>query len=340
MPYTNKPFDAVLLISFGGPSGPNDIRPFLGNVLRARRIPESRFESVVKHYEKYGGVSPLTEITSRQAIGLQERLVTSGYPLPIYVGMRNWHPFLEDTLDDMRRHDHKQVLAVTLAAHHCYSSCGQYKQNITQARESIFPNGNDSFCVTHVPSWHTSPGYIKANSLHIRKAIEALEPRVREDAKIIFTAHSIPLSMANESRYEAELRESAKLIAQELDRSSWDLVFQSRSGRPEDPWLEPDICDYLRTEHSNGLSAAVLCPLGFVADHIEVLYDLDFEAGNICKELGLPMSRAAAVNDAPEFLESLAETIRKTVTRYTNSHPLPLAPALPSARTEQPPPYR
>ena len=340
MTYNNKPFDAVLLISFGGPSGPDDIRPFLRNVLRARRIPESRFESVVKHYEQFGGVSPLTEVTTRQATGLQEQLLSTGCPLPVYVGMRNWHPFLEDTLVDMKRHGHQRVMAIPLAAHHCYSSCGQYKQNVIQARNSISPSGNDSFCVTYVSSWHTSPGYIKANSFHIRKAVEKLETGVKEAARIIFTAHSIPLSMANEARYEAELRESAGLIARELNRSRWDLVFQSRSGRPEDPWLEPDICDYLRTEYSNGLRAAVLCPLGFVADHIEVLYDLDFEAGNLCKDLGLPMIRAAAVNDAPDFLEALAETIRATVKRYTNSLPLPLTSALPTTRTEPPPPCR
>ncbi len=340
MPYLKKPFDAILLISFGGPSGPDDIRPFLGNVLRARRIPESRFESVVKHYEKYGGVSPLTEVTTRQATGLQELLLSSDCPLPVYVGMRNWHPFLEDTLMGMRTNGHQQVLAITLAAHHCYSSCGQYKQNVIQARNTMFPDQNDSFCVTYVPSWHTSRGYIKANSLHIRKAIEGLEIEVRDDAKIIFTAHSIPLAMANEARYEAELRESAELIARELNKNSWDLVFQSRSGRPEDPWLEPDICDYLRTEHTNGLRAAVLCPLGFVADHIEVLYDLDFEAGTLCKTLGLPMTRAAAVNDSPDFLESLAKTIRETIHRYRNGLPLPLTPATPPARTEPPPPYR
>ena len=316
------PFDAVLLISFGGPRGRADIRPFLRNVLRGRRIPDARFEAVVGHYERFDGVSPLTAITLSQAAGLRARLAAGGPPLPVYVGMRNWHPYLEDTLAEMARAGVRRALAVPLAAHHTYSSCGQYKQNVVTARRWLRAAGGSDVELTYPAGWHDHPGFVGANARHIEQALAELAPARRDRARLVFTAHSIPRSMADGSRYETELEESARLIARELGRSDWALVYQSRSGRPTDPWLEPDVCDYLKAERARGLAAVVLCPLGFVADHVEVLYDLDEEAGNVCRAIGLDMRRAAAVNDHPLFLDMLADVVRQAWRRYA-TRPLP-----------------
>lgn len=335
-----QPFDAVLLVSFGGPGGRSEIRPFLRNVLRSRRIPDSRLEAVVRHYELFDGVSPLTAITLRQAAGLRARLAAAGPPLPIYVGMRNWHPFLEDTLSAMARDGVRRALALTLAAHHSYSSCGQYKQNVVTAREALRAAGCADIEFTYVSRWHDHPGFVEANARQVRAAVDRVSPARRAGARIVFTAHSIPAGMARQARYEAELLESARLIAAALGREDWALVYQSRSGRPEDPWLGPDVCDYLRAERERGLDAAVLCPLGFVADHVEVLYDLDREAAETCREAGIEMRRAAAVNDHPAFLDMLADVVRGTVRRYAGGRPLPIVASAPAARTEPPPPAR
>ena len=231
-----QPFDAVLLISFGGPEGQSDIRPFLRNVLRGRRIPEARIEAVAKHYELFGGVSPLNAITRRQADGLRKRLQESGPRLPVFIGMRNWHPFLDDTLAQMADAGIERALGIILAAQHSYSSCGQYRQNITDARLSIQSAGHRDIEIHYVGGWHTHPGFIQANVDHIATAQSSLPSDVRDGARIIFTAHSIPSSMAQDCRYERDLQESARSVAKQLGTENWELVYQSRSGRPDDPW--------------------------------------------------------------------------------------------------------
>ena len=325
-------------MGFGGPQSRDDIRPFLANVLRGRRIPQERLDDVVHHYELFDGVSPLTAITMRQADGLRRRLADTG--VPVFVGMRNWHPYLEDTFIEMAEAGVRQALAVPLAAHHSYSSCGQYKANVTQALTAVRESGRAPPHVTYLPGWHTHAGFIDANARHVSEALATLPTGLRDVARIVFTAHSIPAAMANESRYEAELNESAALVATRLGRRDWTLVFQSRSGRPQDPWLGPDICDYLRTEHDRGLRAVVVSPIGFVADHIEVLYDLDHEAAGVCREVGIDVRRAASVNDDPAFLDTLAEAVAATTRRYATGSPLPIVPAIAPARTELPPPMR
>ena len=334
----HRPFDAVLLVSFGGPQSRDEIRPFLANVLRGRSVPPARLDAVVHHYEMFNGVSPLTAITMRQADGLRERLTRDR--LPVYVGMRNWHPFLEDTLKEMSNTEMRHALALTLSAQHSYSSCGQYKQNVTQARDAIHQTSHADIAVTYVAGWHEHPGFIEANVRQIERALVELPSQLQPAARLVFTAHSIPDSMAAESRYVAELRESAVLIAKRLGRDDWALVFQSRSGSPQDPWLEPDICDYIRAEREHGLDAIVVSPIGFVADHIEVLYDLDQEAAKTCRHVGVAMSRAASVNDEPVFLDMLADVIRTTCQRYATGTPLPIVPTVPPSRTEPPPPAR
>jgi protoporphyrin/coproporphyrin ferrochelatase len=327
MTVPNRRFDSVLLISFGGPQGPKDIRPFLENVLRGRRVAPQRMEEVAHHYELFGGVSPITALTERQAGGLRERLAAAGHPLPVYVGMRNWHPFIGDTLHQMYEDGARHAVGFIAAAHHSYSSCQQYRDNVVAARDGLRHDTGGDIDVTYVNSWFDHPLFIEANAKHVREAADRLPVDVRTAARLVFTAHSIPVTMAEQSRYRDQLLESSRLVAEQSGIAHWALVFQSRSGRPEDPWLDPDVCEYLRREREAGLQAAVLCPIGFVADHIEVLYDLDREAATVCREIGLPMTRAAAVNDDPLFLDMMADVVLRTIKR----RPLPIA--VPSARS-------
>lgn len=326
-------FDAVLLISFGGPRGLADIRPFLGNVLRGRRVTPARVEEVVHHYELFGGVSPLTELTLAQADGLRERLAAAGHPLPVYVGMRNWHPYLADTLGQMHDAGVRRAIGFITSAFHSYSSCQQYRENVVAARAELRTSrpGADVE-VTYVGSWFDHPGFVEANAAHVEAALAALPDGLSSAAKVVFTAHSIPVSMADRSRYREQLSATSSAVAARVGRE-WALVYQSRSGRPEDPWLEPDVCDYLRAEHARGLRAAVICPIGFVCDHIEVLYDLDHEAAQVCREIGLPLVRAESVNVDPLFLDTMADVVQQTLRRYSG-RPLPLlaAPESPGTR--------
>ncbi|MEE2635861.1 MAG: ferrochelatase [Acidobacteriota bacterium] len=315
-----QPFDAVLLISFGGPQGKADIRPFLANVLRGRRVSSDRVEEVAHHYELFDGVSPITERTLEQATGLRDRLHRAGLALPVHVGMRNWHPYLPDTLREMADAGVRHAIGVILAAHRSYSSCEQYRRNVEAAQAE-----HPLVKVTYVGDWHTHDGFLDAIASRIIAAQRNLPPPVQDHARVVFTAHSIPISMARTSPYVTQLRASAEGVAERLGLRDWALVFQSRSGRPQDPWLEPDICDYLREERSRGLGGVVVCPLGFVADHVEVLYDLDHEAAAVCQELGIPMQRAAAVNDHPRFIDTLAAAVEATMRRYADATPLPLA---------------
>ncbi|HVJ27516.1 MAG TPA: ferrochelatase [Vicinamibacterales bacterium] len=326
-------FDAVLLIAFGGPLGPADIRPFLANVLRGRRVSPERVEEVAHHYELFGGVSPITELTMRQAQGLRDALAASSHPLPVYVGMRNWDPYLRDTLAQMSRDGVRRAVGVIAAAHRSYSSCTQYKENVADARRALREAGLPDVQVTYVSDWHLSAGFIAANADHVEAAVQRLPKDVCRDSELVFTAHSIPVSMAEKYPYQSQLEASCLAVATEIARRAsapqlpkWRLVFQSRSGRPEDPWLEPDVCDYLREAPGHGASGVVLCPIGFVCDHIEVLYDLDTEAAEVASQLGLPMARASAVNDHPRFVAALADAVAQTVARYANGRALPIVP--------------
>ena len=322
----DQPFDAVLVIAFGGPQGLADIRPFLANVLRGRRIPADRIEEVAGHYERFGGVSPLTAITMRQADGLRQKLAEHGNALPVYVGMRNWHPLLPDTLTAMARDGVSRAIGFICAGHRSYSSCTQYRQNVADATAPTVAAGGRGLSVTYVDDWHAHDGFIETNARHVADAIGSLPAALRDHARIVFTAHSVPCSMAGAERYKAQLEESARLVADRLRRPDWALVFQSRSGRPGDPWLEPDVRDYLRGERAKGLEAVVLCPIGFVCDHVEVLYDLDVEAAAVCSEIGLAMTRAHAVNDDAGFIDMMTDVVLRTWGRYRSGRPLPIVP--------------
>jgi len=315
-------FDSVLIVSFGGPQGLDDIRPFLANVLRGRRVSPERVEEVAHHYELFGGVSPITDITLRQAEGLRSRLAAVGRPLPVYVGMRNWHPLLPDTLRRMHDDGARRALGFIMAAQHSYSSCQQYRENVAAARASLRQDGRDVE-VTYTGSWFDHPGWVGVNAAHVREAVSRLPEAVRPSARLVFTAHSVPVPMAEKSRYVEQLQESARLVAAEAGMADWALVYQSRSGRPGDPWLEPDVCDYLREAHAGGLAAAVICPIGFVCDHVEVLYDLDREAADVCRGIGLPMTRAEAANADPLFLDMMADVALKAIDRDRRGRALP-----------------
>jgi len=321
-----RPFDAVLLVSFGGPNGMDDVRPFLANVLRGRRVTPARIEEVVHHYARFGGVSPLSAITERQREGLWTRLRARGIGVPVFLGMRNWYPLLPDVMRAMAGEGVRRAVGFICAAQRSYSSCTQYRQNVVDARVALKAAGLPDVEVTYVDDWHAHDKFIDVNARHVSAALSELPDGLRPQARIVFTAHSIPTGMPGADRYRTQLLESARLIAGRLGRNDWALVFQSRSGRPEDPWLEPDVCDYLRAERAKGLEATVLCPVGFLCDHIEVLYDLDCEAADVCRSISLPMTRARTVNDDPLFLDLMAEMVERTWTRYSTGRPLSLVP--------------
>ncbi len=337
----HQPFQAVLLISFGGPQGPADIRPFLQNVLRGRRVPPARVEEVAHHHELFGGVSPLTMYTERQAEGLASRLQARGYALPVYIGMRNWRPFLADTMRDMLGNGVQRAIGVIAAAHRSYSSCTQYRHNVLQARAEIRNADRGAPDIVYSGEWYLHPGFIDAVTDHIELARAALSADLRQQARIVFTAHSIPTRMAHADTYQRQLAESARAVAERLQTRDWALVYQSRSGRPEDPWLQPDVNTYLRQARApEGVRAVILAPLGFVCDHVEVLYDLDVEAKATCEEIGVAMARAAAVNDHPRFIDALADTVIATIDRYRTGRPLGLVAAEAPDAQELPPPVR
>jgi protoporphyrin/coproporphyrin ferrochelatase len=321
------PFDAVLVIAFGGPLGLPDVRPFLANVLRGRRVTPERVEKVAHHYELFGGVSPLTALTRAQANGLATELRDRGHELPVYVGMRNWHPYLSETLAEMSRAGVRRAIGFIAAPHRSYSSCTQYRENVRDARAAIRREGLHDVEIIYVEDWFHHPGFIDAAADRAENALKELRPELTTDAMLVFTAHSIPLSMAEQYPYREQYGETARLVAQRArERTGLALpyatTYQSRSGRPEDPWLGPDVCEFLRATRRTGLHAAVLCPIGFISDHIEVLYDLDTEAAIASRDVGLTMVRAQTVNDHPAFISMMADVVLATVRRYANARPL------------------
>jgi protoporphyrin/coproporphyrin ferrochelatase len=300
-------------------------------VLRGRRVSAERVEEVAHHYERFDGISPITELTMRQAQGLEAALAMSGSALPVYVGMRNWEPYLRETLARMSENGVRRAIGVIASAYRSYSGCLQYRENVNEARVGLLGTGLSDIEVTYVSDWHLSRGFIEANADHVLAALDALPAAVRWEAELVFTAHSIPVAMAQHYPYQRQLEESCAAVAAEVsrrvggdDQPPWRLVFQSRSGRPEDPWLEPDIGDYLRDAAAQGARAVVLCPIGFICDHIEVLYDLDVEAAALARELGLPLTRASAVNSHTRFIDALREAVEETVRRYSAGRPVPV----------------
>jgi ferrochelatase len=308
-------YDALLVVSFGGPEGMDDVIPFLENVLRGRNVPRERMLSVAHHYEMFGGVSPINQQNRDLIAALKEELDTHGPQLPIYWGNRNWHPLLPDTLKQMADDGVRNALAFVTSAYTSYSSCRQYRENIADAQEKAGPGAPH---VDKLRAFYNHPLFIEANVDHIREAWSQLDSHDRTQAQLVFTAHSIPESMAAHCDYAAQLHEAGGLIASALRIENWHLVYQSRSGSPSQPWLGPDINDHLRELHKKNTSAVVVAPIGFVSDHMEIVYDLDFEAQNLAQQLGMRMVRAATAGTHPSFIKMIRELI---VERMDNEPP-------------------
>ncbi len=303
--------DAVLLIAFGGPERMEDVRPFLDIVLRGRPIPADRYEAVVHHYELIGGGSPLNALTFQQAEALRAELASGGPRLPVYVGMRCWTPTLAETLARMRADGVRRALGVVLAAHRSEASWQRYTLAVDAARATL---GGEAPTVEYVAPWCEHPLFIEAVASRVAEALATFpDAGAREGIGLLFTAHSIPLAMANESPYVQQLEASCLLVAERLGYAEWTLAYQSRSGSPRDPWLEPDVNDLIRALASRGVRRLVLVPIGFVCDHVEVLYDLDVEAAATARSVGVEMARAGTVKDHPAFIRMLAEVVRAHV---------------------------
>ena len=303
---TGEACDAVLLVAFGGPESPDQIRPFLERVTAGRRIPPSRLAEVAHHYEVIGGRSPLNEITRRQAEGLRQRLARAGVDVPVYVGMRNWHPFLDDTLAEIRADGRRRVAGIILSTFQTEASWERYISSVEAARTA-----GGAPVVEYAGAWSGHPLFIRAVADRVAATIEGMPPDCR-DAPLVFTAHSVPRSMADGSPYPDQFRQASQSVAERLGRSRWTLAYQSRSGNPDDPWLEPDVCASIEGLAREGERAVVAVPIGFVCDHVEVLYDLDVEAREKAEGLGMKFHRAPAVNDHPLFMDLLASLVSDT----------------------------
>ncbi len=302
--------DAVLLIAFGGPDKMDDVRPFLANVLKGRPVPPQRLEEVVHHYELFNGHSPLNEITFRQAAALQALLEQEGPRLPVYVGMRNWHPYFQETLERMAQDGVKRALGFILSAQQSEAGWERYQENIAAAREQIGPSAP---IIEYSPEWHAHPLFIAAEVELTQHAFAQLPSERRDRAALLFTAHSVPLAMPGTPRYVEQISEGARLVAERIGHAQWSVVYQSRSGDPRMPWLEPDIGAVLPRLAADGVRDVVVVPIGFVCDHIEVLYDLDTEAARIAAACGVNMARAKTVNDHPTFVRMMASVVREVV---------------------------
>ena len=302
-------YDALLVVSFGGPEGPDDVVPFLENVTRGRGIPRERLEEVGKHYFLFGGISPINAQCRALLGALRAELERSGPRLPVYWGNRNWHPMLAATVRQMADDGVRRAVAVATSAYSSYSACRQYLEDIDAARALV---GARAPLIEKLPPFWNHPGFIDTMAANTRDALARIDTAPTK-TRLVFTAHSIPTAMAATSDYEVELREASALVAERVasreTTSGWDLVFQSRSGPPTQPWLEPDVCDHLRALREGGVEGVIVVPIGFVADHMEVKYDLDTQARAVADEIGLRMERALAVGAAPAFVAGLRELI-------------------------------
>jgi ferrochelatase len=299
-------YDAFLLLSFGGPEDMDDVIPFLRNVLRGRNVPEERLQQVARHYALFNGVSPLNGQNRVLIEALNREFESNDIGLPIYWGNRNWHPLLNDTLRQMRDDGVKRALAFFTSAYSSYSGCRQYLENIESARLEV---GEDAPRIDRLRPFYNHPGFIEACCERLNAALADFNGVERSSVSVAFTAHSIPLSMASGCDYKLQLEETASLVAHRSGVTDWKLVFQSRSGPPTQPWLEPDICDHLRELRANGVVNVVIAPIGFISDHMEVIYDLDIEALTVTEQLGMRMARAATVGTHPRFVSMIRELV-------------------------------
>lgn len=314
MPSTHD-YDAILVMGFGGPEKPEDVMPFLERVVQGRNVPRERLLSVAEHYQHLGGRSPINDQCRALIAALKPELTAHGIELPIYWGNRNWHPFLTDTLQAMQRDGVKRALVYVTSAFSSYSGCRQYLEDMEKARVSV---GEGAPVLDKLRVFYNHPGFVDAVVDRVREALERVPDAHKAGARLVFTAHSIPIGMARGCDYVAQLREIAGLVAERFGRSDFDVVYQSRSGPPQVPWLEPDILDHLRALGARGdVRDVVVSPLGFVSDHMEVIWDLDHEAAALAAELKLGFYRAGTPGEHPLFVGMIRELIQERLLAVT-----------------------
>ena len=301
-------YDALLVVSFGGPEGPEDVIPFLENVLRGKNVPRQRMLQVAEHYQHFGGVSPINGQNRALIAALKKELAEHQVELPVYWGNRNWHPLLADTLQQMQKDGIQRSLAFMTSAYSSYSGCRQYREDIERAQQEV--DAGD-LQIDKVRVFYNHPGFVLPMADRVRAALAKVPADRHPTTHIVYTAHSLPLGMAAGCRYTAQFEEACRLVlAQVEDTFSWKLVYQSRSGPPTQPWREPDVCDYLRDVHERGEHTdVVVVPIGFISDHMEILFDLDTEAHELCSEIGLGMVRASTVGTDPRFVSMIRELV-------------------------------
>ena len=313
-----RKYDAVLVMSFGGPEGPDEVMPFLERVTQGRNIPRERLLEVAHHYDQFGGVSPINAQNRALIAALEAELKAHGPDLPVYFGNRNSPPLIADTVREMRDAGVKRAVCFVTSAFSSYSGCRQYREDIIRALDAV-PGAPE---VDKIRVFFNHPGFIAPSVANLEAALARVPAARRAAARVAFTAHSIPMTMAKGSVYEVQLAEAARLVAEGAGRKAWDMVYQSRSGAPHIPWLEPDVRDYLKAAAAAGATDVVLAPLGFISDHMEVMFDLDVEAKETAAELGLHLVRAATVGTAPAFVRMIRDLIVERMTDH------PTRPAL------------
>lgn len=306
-------YDALLVLSFGGPEGMADVIPFLENVTRGRNIPAVRLAEVAEHYYHFGGVSPINAQNRALIDALDIELRAHGIELPIYFGNRNWDPYLIDTLRQMRIDGVRDVLVFVTSAYSSYSGCRQYREDVTRAVAEL---SADDMRFDKIRVFFNHPGFIEPMARELKAELDQLAPEDRAATQVIFTAHSVPLSMARGSAYEKQLRESSRLVAEIAGAKRYRLAWQSRSGPPQAPWLEPDILDVLDELAGSGTRRVILLPVGFISDHLEVLFDLDEEASERAAELGMAFSRLPTVGTDPAFVAMIRELIEERLSDH------------------------
>ncbi|GAA4572512.1 ferrochelatase [Micromonospora coerulea] len=307
-------YDALVLVSFGGPERPEDVLPFLQNVTRGRGVPPERLAEVAEHYLHFGGVSPINEQNRELLAAIRADFAANGVDLPVYWGNRNWDPMLADTVTRMRDDGVQRALAFVTSAYGGYSSCRQYQEDIAAARAAVGPGAP---VIEKLRQFWDHPNFVEPHIDAVRAALAQLDPAKRDSTRLVFTAHSVPTSMAatagpNGGRYTAQLAETARLVhAAAAPDLPYDLVWQSRSGPPQVPWLEPDINDHLAALAEQGVTSVVVSPIGFVSDHLEVVWDLDTEARETAKQRGLDFVRAGTPGTDPRFVTMVRELVRE-----------------------------
>ena len=313
-----RDYDALLVLSFGGPEGPADVMPFLENVTQGRSIPRDRLAEVAEHYHHFGGVSPINAQNRALIDVLDADLRANGVRLPIYFGNRNWHPFVADTVARMRDDGVARALVFVTSAFSSYSGCRQYREDVVRALATI---GAGAVAFDKIRVFYNHPGFVGPMAARVREAVSRLPEADRADVEVVFTAHSIPLAMARGCAYEAQLQEACRLVADAASRPRFRLAYQSRSGSPHVPWLEPDILDAVEDLHAAGRDTVVVVPIGFISDHMEVLFDLDEEATARAQDLGMTLIRAGTVGTDPDFVAM----IRELILERTAANPVRLA---------------